>query len=111
MLLKISNHNLKLNSQLKHYARDENGRRVQPGCTFCTISGEQTIEEEGYKHFFLNCAHNKHTLEPIAQKYNIPIPNRETKGELILYFWPWQGKWEELRINIFYAIFKYYLLT
>ena len=33
-----------------------------------------------------------------------------TKGELILYFFPWEGYWDELRINIFYAIYKYYVL-
>ena len=73
---KISNHQLTLNSQLKYYARDENGRRVQPGCTFCTLSHEVTIEKEGYKHFFLNYIHNRLTLEPIAQRYNVRVPNR-----------------------------------
>jgi hypothetical protein len=33
-----------------------------------------------------------------------------TKGELVLYFFPWEGYWDEMRINIFYAIYKYYLL-
>ena len=55
MLLKISNHQLKLNAQMAHYARDENGLRIQPGCTFCTLSNEETIEKEKYKHFFLIC--------------------------------------------------------
>ena len=30
VILKICNHQLKLNSQLKHFARDENGNRVKP---------------------------------------------------------------------------------
>ena len=111
MLLKISNHQIKLNSQLKHYARDENGLRVEPGCTFCTLANEVSIDEESYKHFFLCCPQSKGVLEPIATKYNIPIPNVENKGELILYYWPWKGKWKELRINVFYAIYKNYLLT
>ena len=51
------------------------------------------------------------TLNLLAGKYKIPVPNRETKGELIIYYWPWVGKWEELRINIFYAIFKFYLMS
>ena len=83
---------------MKHYARDENGERVQPGCTFCTLSNEENIQEESYKHFFLTCVHTKSTLEPTALKYNIPVPTRKTKGELIIYYWPWIGKWEELRI-------------
>ena len=33
-----------------------------------------------------------------------------TKGDLILYFFPWEGYWDELRINIFYAIYKYYII-
>ena len=40
------------------------------------------------------------------QKYNIPVPNMR----LILYFFPWEGYWDELRINIFYAIYIYYIL-
>jgi hypothetical protein len=80
MLLKICNHQLKLNGQLRHYATDENGARIRPECTFCTIS-----DEENYKHFFLECKHSKTTLNPISQKYNIPIPNVETKGELIFF--------------------------
>jgi hypothetical protein len=111
MLLKIVNHNIKLNSQRKHYARDERGERIRPDCTFCTLSGEEILPEESYKHFFLLCRHTKSAIDTIATKYNIPIPNRETKGELILYYWPWEGKWEELRINIFYAISKYFLLS
>ena len=50
-------------------------------------------------------------MDPIATKYRIPIPNTDTKGELILYFFPWEGYWDELRINIFYCIYKYYLTT
>ena len=34
ILLKIWNHNLKLNSQLKHFERDQEGNRVKPECTF-----------------------------------------------------------------------------
>ena len=84
---------------------------MKPECTFCTISDEENIEKESYKHFFLDCKHSKSTLEPTARKYNIPTPNVTTKGELILYYFPWEGKWEELRLNIFYAIFKFYLLS
>ena len=53
MLLKICNHELKLNAQLRHFATDEQGIRVKPECTFCTISDEENIEKETYKHFFL----------------------------------------------------------
>jgi hypothetical protein len=77
MLLKICNHQLKLNTQLRHYATDENGVRIRPECTF---SNEENREKETYKHIFLECKHSKNTLEPIARKYNIPIPNVETKG-------------------------------
>ena len=111
MLLKIANHNIKLNSQRKHFARDERGERIKPDCTFCTLSEEIILPEESYKHLFLLCRHTKNAIDTIATKYNIPIPNKETKGELILYYWPWEGKWEELRINIFYAISKHYLLS
>jgi hypothetical protein len=62
MLLKICNHQLKLNAQLRHYATDEHGVRIMPECTFCTISNEENREKETYKHFFLECKHSKNTL-------------------------------------------------
>ena len=86
ILLKICNHHLKLNSQLKHFARDENGDRVKPECTFCTLSQEENPDEESYRHFFLECKHSRNTFIPVSNKYNIPIPNTISKGELILYF-------------------------
>ena len=111
VLLKICNHQLKLNSQLKHFARDENGDRVKPDCTFCTLSQEENIEEESYRHFFLECKNSRNTFITVSNKYNIPIPNTNSKGELILYYFPWEDIWDELRINVYYAIYKYYLLS
>ena len=95
ILLKICNHNLKLNSQLKHFARDQEGNRVKPECTFCILSNEDTPSEESYRHFFLNCKHSRNTFVPIATKYNIPIPNTDSKGELILYYFPWENYWDD----------------
>jgi hypothetical protein len=106
MLLKICNHQLKLNAQLRHYATDENGARIRPECTLSTISNEKT-----YKHFFLECKHSKTNLEPISRTYNIPIPNVETKDKLILYYFPWEGKWDETRNNVYYAIYDFFLLS
>ena len=111
ILLKICNHKLKLNSQLKHFTRDENGERVKPECTFCILSNEDNPSEESYRHFFLECKHSRNFFVPVSTKYNIPIPNTVTKGELIIYFFPWEGFWDEARINIYYAIYKYYLLS
>ena len=55
---------------------------------------EVTIEEESYKHYFLSYPYNKRTLEPIAAKCNIPIPNVENKGDLILFLLVMAGKVE-----------------
>jgi hypothetical protein len=65
------------------------------------------MEKKTYKHFFLECKHSKTTLEQTSRKYYIPIPNVETKSELILYYFPWKGKWDETRINVYYAIYTY----
>jgi hypothetical protein len=53
MLLKICNHQIKLNNQLKHFDVDESGIRIKPECTFCVI--DQTIQTapESYTYFFL----------------------------------------------------------
>ena len=58
MLLKICNHQLKLNNQLKHFAVDESGIRIKPECTFCVIAQTLPTEPESYKHFFLECKHS-----------------------------------------------------
>ena len=65
LLLKICNHNLKLNNQLKHFAVDERGVRVKPECTFCKISDPLTDTKEIYRHFFLDCAHSRGALDPL----------------------------------------------
>ena len=89
---------------------DEAGVRIKPDCTFCSLSQTESPPPESYSYLFFECEHSIQSLRPIAKKYNIPIPNMRTKGELILYFFPWEGYWDELRINIFYAIYKYYIL-
>ena len=111
MLLKICNHQLKLNSQLKHFAVDESGVRIKPECTFCVIAQTTPLEPESYKHFFLECPHSLAALRPIATKYKIPLPNLVTKGELVLYYFPWDTYWDEIRINVFFAIYKYFLIS
>jgi hypothetical protein len=111
MLLKICNHQLKLNNQLKHFAVDESGIRIKPECTFCVIAQTTPTEPESYKHFFLECTHSLAALQPIAAKYKIPIPNLITKGELVLYYFPWDSYWDEIRINVFFAIYKYFLIS
>ena len=110
ILLKICNHQLRLNNQLKHYAVDERGVRVREDCTFWGLGKAPPRSAESYTHFFLECDHSMNTLRPVATKFNIPLPNLTTKGELVLYYFPWEGYWDELCINIFFAIFKYYLL-
>ena len=108
--MKICNHQLRSNNQLKHYAVDERGVRVREDCTFCSLDNAPPRPAESYTHFFLDCDHSMNILRPVATKFNIPLPNLSTKGELVLYYFPWKGYWDELRINIFFAIFKYYLL-
>ena len=109
LLLKICNHNLKLNNQLKHFALDERGVRVKPECTFCKISEPLTDTKESYRHFFIDCIHSREALDPIAAKYNIQLPDTTTHGESILYYHIQQGHWDELRTNIFLAIYKLFL--
>ena len=53
VLLEISNHQLKLNNQLKHYAVDEAVVRVKPECTICILGQSEPVPPESYTHFFL----------------------------------------------------------
>ena len=109
LLLKICNHNLKLNNQLKHFALDDRGVRVKPECTFCKISEPHTDTKETYRHFFLDCTHSRGALDPVAAKYNIQLPDTSIYGESILYYHIQQGHWDEMRTNIFLAIYKLFL--
>jgi hypothetical protein len=43
--------------------------------------------------------------------FKIPLPNTNKKGELLLYFFPWKDKWEFIRINVFYMLYKYYITS
>ena len=47
--LQIINHKLKLNNQLKCFARDENNLLVSGNCTFCTINNIAGPSKESYK--------------------------------------------------------------
>ena len=66
ILLKITNHQLKLNYQLKHFAVDEPGVTLKPECTFCIIGETEPISLESYKHLFLECKHSLQAPTPIA---------------------------------------------
>ena len=54
--LQIVNHKLKMNDQLKHFAKDENNDPVKGDCTFCKLNGIENPCEESYKHIFVECA-------------------------------------------------------
>ena len=69
--LHIINHKLKLNNQLKHFARDKNKHLVSGKCTFCTINNISNHSEESYTHLFLECRSRISALTPIAIRYNI----------------------------------------
>ena len=104
--LQIINHKLKMNDQLKHFAKDENNDPVKGDCTFCKLNGVENPTEESYKHIFVECTSSRSALDPIANKNNIKIPDAENEGEKIIYFFPQEGKWNEVRTYIFYLIYK-----
>ena len=66
-----------MNNQLKHFAKDENNIPVKGDCTVCKINGVESPAEESYKHIFLECNPSRSALDPIANKYNIPISDAE----------------------------------
>ena len=107
--LQIINHKLKLNSQLKHFAKDENNKPISGDCTFCKLNNIANPCEESYTHLFLECASSANTLTPVANKFKIPIPDMNENGEKVLYFWKQDCNWTEMRTNIFYLIYKYYI--
>ena len=107
--LQIINHKLKMNDQLKHFAKDENNVLVKGDCTFCTLNLVENPEEETYKHIFTQCHATQEPLITTARKYNIELPDADENGEQIIYFFPQNGKWKEIRTNIFLLIFKNYI--
>ena len=82
--LQIINHKLKLNNQLKHFAKDENNKPISGDCTFCKLNNIASPCEESYTHLFLECASSINTLTPVANKFNIPIPDMTENGENVL---------------------------
>ena len=107
--LQIINHKLKLNSQLKHFARDENNQLISGDCTFCKLNTIANPSEESFTHLFLECASSMNSLTPVATKFNITVPDMNEEGEKILYFWQQDCNWTEMRTNIFFLIYKYYI--
>ena len=79
--LQIINHKLKLNNQLKYFARYENNQLVSGNCTFCTIKNIADPSEESYKHLFLECRSSIRAMAPIAYRFNINLPDMEEEGE------------------------------
>jgi hypothetical protein len=79
--LQIINHKLKMNDQLKHFARHSNNPLVSGDCTFCNLYNIENPEEESYKHIFLECNYSRSALETVANKNRIEIPDTEEEGE------------------------------
>jgi hypothetical protein len=47
----------------------------------------------------LECASSIAALNPIANRFNIPLPDMEEEGEKVLYFFMQDGKWNELTLS------------
>ena len=57
----------------------------------------------------MECASSHGALNPTAAKYNITLPDITDEGEKIIYFWPIDDQWEEIRLNTFFLIYKAYI--
>ena len=86
--MQIINHKLKLNDQLKYFARDENNQLVSGNCTFCTINKIIDHSEESYKHLFI-----EHWTTW-----------QEKEGGEILYFNMQEGKWNFVTLDAFFLV-------
>jgi len=98
-----------MNDQLKHFARDENNQLISGDCTFCKLKNIANPSEESYKHLFLECAASINALNPVAAKFNINLPDMDEEGEKIIYYFIQDERWKELRTNVFFLIYKYYI--
>ena len=98
-----------MNDQLKHFARDENNQLISGDCTFCKLKNIANPSEESYKHIFLECASSIGALNPVATKFNITLPDMDEEGEKVIYYFIQDERWNELRTNVFFLIYKYYI--
>ena len=57
----------------------------------------------------MECASSRSAINPIAAKYNITMPDSEEEGEKIIYFWPTDDIWGEIRLNNFFLIYRAYI--
>ena len=44
-----------------------------------------------------------------AAKYHIEVPDPDEEGEKLIYFCPMAERWSEIRVNIFFIIYKSYI--
>ena len=98
-----------MNNHLKYFARDANNKIISGNCIFCTLNNINNPSQESYKHLFQESKSSISVLAPIVSKFNIELSDKEEEGDKVLYFNMQDGKWNELRTNIFFLIYKCYI--
>ena len=104
-----TNNRYKYNEQLSKYKKNSDGILVSNKCTFCSIVNQDTTEVESREHLYLTCINSNKVLLETSVSMGIDIGNINTKGYEILIHRIKENKWEELRENIFFTLFKFYI--
>ena len=104
-----TNNRYKYNEQLSKYKKNSDGTLVSNKCTFCSIVNRDTTEVESREHLYLTCTHSNKVLVETSVSIGIDIGNTNSKGYEILIHRIKENKWEELRENIYFTLFKFYI--
>ena len=104
-----TNNRYKYNEQLAKYKKNSDGTLVSNKCTFCSLINTNTPEVESREHLYLKCIHSNKVLVETADAIGIELGNINTKGYEILIHRIKDNKWEELRENIYFTLYKFYI--
>ena len=103
------NNRYKYNEQLSKYKKNSDGVLVSNKCTFCKLTNPDTDQVESREHLYLTCENSNKVLQETAEALGIVINNIDSKGFEVLIYKIKENKWEELRENLFFTIYKFYI--
>ena len=103
------NNRYKYNEQQSKYKKNSEGILVSNKCTFCKQIDENTEQIESREHLYLSCEHSTKVLHESAEAMGIAINDIDTKGYEVLIHKIKENKWEEIRENLFFTLYRFHI--
>ena len=97
------------NDQQSKYKKNSEGILVSKKCTFCKLIDQDTEQIESREHLYLKCENSTKVLYESAEAMGIAINDIDTKGYEVLIHKIKENIWEELRENLFFTLYRFYI--